>query len=262
MREARRDMTDNPDFHFLRQIVELPVMLGLAIVFGLGLRTRIRKAGTVVAAAAGILLYASATPLVGSALLRTLDRAETGDPAASPPDAIVILSANGRVTQDGKLAVGHLTLERLRQGAHLHRATGLPVLVAGGVLKDFPEALSSAMAASLAEDFRLGPVWQEDRSRTTAENARFSSELLSARGIGSAYLVTHSWHMPRAAKAFRRAGLSVVPAPVEPSQPNKRTEFSDFLPTASGLQASQYAVHEWIGQLWYDINQFQELPSH
>ena len=255
-------MANVPDLQMLRAIVELPTLIFLVIIVGVVLRFRARRTGTALITGAGILLYAVATPYAGRALLRTLEQSPTpaelgrNVPAISPPQAIVVLSANARTTRQNKVEAGPLTLERLLQGARLHRDTGLPILVSGGPSGDIPGSLSAVMAGTLAEDFRLGPVWQENRSRTTAENARFSSEILTAKGVASIYLVTHAWHMPRALSAFRSTGLDVRTWPVELPRPTGKTGLLSFLPSASGLQASQYATHEWIGQIWYKLTEY------
>lgn len=63
----------------------------------------------------------------------------------------------------------------------------------------------------------IAPEW---RSGSTRENARYSAELLRARGIEDVALVTCDDHMPRALRAFRRAGLRATPVPaVSPRRP-------------------------------------------
>lgn len=54
----------------------------------------------------------------------------------------------------------------------------------------------------------------ECRSLTTAENARCSATHLQRRGIGRIGLISCDWHLPRALRAFSRAGLDAVPIPV------------------------------------------------
>jgi uncharacterized SAM-binding protein YcdF (DUF218 family) len=259
-------MSPDPDFQILRQIVELPVLLFLAFVAGGVLRMRWRRAGSSVVIASAAILYAASTPVASTALLRTLDwqfRNGELDAAnvAAPPGAIVILSANAYPTVRGMLEVGPLTLERLVFGIRLKRETELPVLVSGGVLRNFPESLAAAMARTLTQDFREPPTWLEDRSQTTAENARFSAKLLAAEGIESVYLVTHVWHMARSATAFRHAGLAVVPRPIALPHDRKRLIFADFLPNARAFRESQLAMHEWTGLVWYGLIDYCEVTG-
>ena len=106
------------------------------------------------------------------------------------------------------------------------------------------------MARVMTEDFGVTPRWVEPRSTTTWENAAFSAALLRAEGIRSVYVVTHAWHMPRAAQAFAAAGLEMTPAPVR-LDVVPALRLIDLIPVAGGWQRSYFALHEWIGQLWY-----------
>lgn len=144
------------------------------------------------------------------------------------------------------------TLLRLRRAAQIQRLTNLPILVSGGS----PEiaALSEAelMARSLQEDFRVPVKWVEGRSDNTAQNAQRSAELLKAAGINRIFLVTDAMHMPRAKNIFLSTGLIVIPAPTGFHAQNA-LQPHDFLPTAGALKDSHYAMHEWLGLLWYRI---------
>jgi uncharacterized SAM-binding protein YcdF (DUF218 family) len=55
----------------------------------------------------------------------------------------------------------------------------------------------------------------ETQSRSTAENARFSRELVHLKGPDRWVLVTSAFHMPRAIGSFRAAGFSVEAYPVD-----------------------------------------------
>lgn len=94
--------------------------------------------------------------------------------------------------------------------------------------------------------------WTEDASDNTLENARYSFRTLQQDGIGKVYLVTHAWHMPRAADAFRRAGFEVVEAPTAFTT-RYRTDLLAFLPRAEAAKNSRIFVHELIGSLWYRL---------
>lgn len=59
-------------------------------------------------------------------------------------------------------------------------------------------------------------VVRERCSLDTRDNARFAAALLRRRGLSRVVLVTCSWHLPRAERAFRAAGLEVEGVGVEP----------------------------------------------
>ena len=79
-------------------------------------------------------------------------------------------------------------------------------------------------------------------------NAERSAVLLKAAGIERIALVTHGWHMVRAAKTFERAGLQVLPAPMGFKVGQARKLYR-VLPRASALADSSLALHEWLGIL-------------
>jgi uncharacterized SAM-binding protein YcdF (DUF218 family) len=141
-----------------------------------------------------------------------------------------------------------LTLERLRGGAALHRRTGLPILVTGGVLAPGDPPLAQLMAQSLAEDFATPARWVEARAMNTAQNARWSAELLGAEGITSALVVSHAWHLPRAMDAFAGGALTVTPAPLQIHRVSL-SRLADWLPRPDHLAESWYALREWAGRV-------------
>ena len=238
---------------FFVALVLPPTGFVVLIVTGLLLRGRWWRFGRRLTWTALIALILLGMPIISSNLLLSL---ETGLPTVPPPDrppqAIVVLSAEVIRTRQEPLGVrpGLLTLDRMRTAAALHRRTGLPILVTGGTVQSNTKPVALVMKQSLEDDFRTPVRWVEPKSRTTWENARFSAGILRAQGITSIYLVTHSWHMRRAVLAFRRAGLTVTAAPTPLDDP-LAPKLADFVPRPSGWQIGYYAIHEWIGYVWY-----------
>lgn len=207
---------------------------------------RWRKAGVflLVVSLAGLAVLS--LPIVSYGLLSLGEISGERDLGAPAPAeaAIVVLGADVRreASEYGAITLGPLSLERLRYAARLQRRTGLPILVSGGRLKPGDAALSVLMAEALAIDFRVSARWIEDRSRNTAENARFSAEMLRNEGISTALVVTHAWHMRRAVMAFEQRGLEVLPAPT--LAPHRPTGLDMIVPSAEALYESFLGVHE------------------
>lgn len=245
----------------MRHLVEPPAGLWLLLLLGIVLGRVRPRAGWVLAAAALLLLFVLSLPLVGNALLRSLEDPahQTAELLAEPPaQAIVVLSA-GRNEIAPEYSTGdtvdRMSLERVRYAAHLHRVTGLPILTSGGALGGETVSLARLMADALERDFGVPAAWTEERSRNTSENATGSAEVLLPLGVRRIYLVTHAWHLPRAEYAFRRAGFTVLPAGTAFTAPLTWQRFrpTDLLPQAVGLQDSFYACHEWLGLAWYRL---------
>ena len=117
------------------------------------------------------------------------------------------------------------------------------------------------MRATLARDFGITARWVDDESRDTFENARFSTRLLRADGIGRIVLVTSSTHEWRAAHEFESAGLAVEPAPVHVWAVQLRS-FTDYLPDAHGLRESTQALHEIVGDWARRLLAASRLRTH
>ncbi len=170
--------------------------------------------------------------------------------------AIVVLGG-GRYPQAAEYfsdTVSSSTLERLRYAAFLQKKTGLPVLLSAGRLRDEPLAEAELMARALSDSFRVEAKWKETESRNTAENAMYSAPILHAAGIEQVYLVTHARHMQRAAAMFEQAGLIVTPAPtVYTRYDPKRSLIKKLIPNTQALAATNRAVHEYLGMLWYRL---------
>lgn len=199
--------------------------------------------------AAGLVpLFLLSTPLVLGALVTLVDRHPPLDleaPARSAAEAIVVLDG-GRIagaSEYGGVTVNLLSLERLRYGAFLHRRLERPLLVTG--------PYASTMVEALEQSFRVPVRWRERHSRNTHENALGAARELAADGIDRVYLVTHFWHMPRAAAACRAAGLTVVAAPMGFFA--RRRGPGSLIPQAGALYLSHAVLHEHIGLAWYRL---------
>ena len=200
-------------------------------------------------------LVAQSLAACSRSMLHVLERypALTRADFASDVGAIVVLGAGVyQGPEFGRGTVGDVSVTRLRYGAWLHRATGVPILTSGGVLQPVREPLGEVMARTLREEFVVPVKWVESRSRNTYENAKYSAEILRQAGVRKIYLVTTASHMWRSKTAFEAMGLEVVPAPTDFSEPFP-LELGDFLPTAEAVEESATALYEVFGMLWYRL---------
>jgi uncharacterized SAM-binding protein YcdF (DUF218 family) len=227
--------------------------LGLA---GLALSWRWPRFGRLLLAVSLIGLFALSLPVTSRTLIASLEWDLPRAPPTAPAAAIVILSGDAGYGTDAGLepgsGIGALTLERLRAGALVQRRTGLPVLVTGGELEKDVEPIAAQMARSLHDEFGVAVRWVEPASIDTWDNARRSAAMLHAAGIDSIYLVTHAWHIRRAAMAFARFGIATTPAPLRFDR-GPRFTFDEFMPHATAMLNSYFALHEWIGCVYYAL---------
>jgi uncharacterized SAM-binding protein YcdF (DUF218 family) len=218
------------------------LILGFA---GLLLAWRYRRLGIAVTAMALAALWLLSTAAIADCLERLADHYPALDlshPVAA--QAIVILGGGGYrelAPEYGGPAPNYAMYERLAYGAFVARRTGLPILVTG----KGKEAVT--MQTSLGRDFGVRTKWVDERSEDTYDNAHDSAGILRGAGISRVVLVTSDTHLWRAAHEFEAAGLSVVPAPVGVPAPIEIGTMR-YVPTASALQRSYYAVYELVGE--------------
>lgn len=157
-------------------------------------------------------------------------------------DAIVVLGAPLR--GDGALSV--VLEERVRAGVALWRAGVAPLVVlSGGRTRGAARAESEAMAeVALALGLPATALVVESESRSTYENAHRVAELLGARGLSRVLLVTTPFHLRRAVRWFRRAGLDADGWLISDS-----VQFRD---ARRGLRWIAREYGSWVVSWWID----------
>lgn len=242
-----------------------PAPFVLMIVAGGLLMPRRRGAGWALLIGAALGCWFMCTGVAARWLTQTLLRpppalapAQVAGLSGAKHTAIVVLGGGGRALSPeyGSSNLSHLGIERLRYGLWLARATGLPVAFSGGaIVGEQPGATEADTAARIASaEFGQSIRWVENRSRDTRENAERTLQLLKGERIEHIVLVTHGFHLPRAMAAFEQAAqrnapsMRVTPAAMgmEPVGPLRAM---DWLPSRSGFDRVNIALHEWLGRL-------------
>ena len=235
-----------------------PAINLLVVLFGFFLLKRSPKIAKSCIVLALVSLYIVSIAPVSSLLISNLeDIPPLPINITNQGEKAIVILGGGRYYSTPEYFTDTVTsssLERLRYGALLKKKTGLPILVSGGRL-DY-ETLSEAdlMEHALNESFNTKTRWKEGKSLNTAENAIYTAQLLKRLNIDHIYLVTHAWHMKRAVMMFEQTGLIVTPAPTA-YELSKSLQFSlkDIIPSSSDLSASNLALHEYLGLLWYTL---------
>lgn len=207
---------------------------------------------TVVAA----LCVVGMTPWAANGLLAAIER-RVEVPATcqtDPPQQAVLLSgglARPPIDAHDHGALTRSSHERVAVAAQLLRARPQTrMLITGGGPFTVPEA---AVMASLLQQLGIAPprVTVEPLAFTTWDNA------IEARRYRPAlpdriWLVTSPLHMPRAMRAFERAGFLVCPLPTPSEYLPPGGSIGYYLPQSSAVQKTEQSVHELIGMVLYD----------
>ena len=237
---------------FLQSLFLPPLLPMLLVAVGSGLAWKKKKPGIAVILSGLTVSVFFSMPLTVTLMTRGLETIAPVRPEQlETAGAIVILGGGQRgwAGEYGRSMPSRGTLERLCYGATLARRTRLPVLVTGGAPSGGnPE--SDVMEKTLADLFGVKTAWNENRALDTADNARFSGEILKREGIGTVVLVTHASHMRRAANEFRSRGLTVVPAPTAFFSHGMRGKpLFGLVPDMESIYQGYYVTHEWVGLL-------------
>jgi uncharacterized SAM-binding protein YcdF (DUF218 family) len=87
----------------------------------------------------------------------------------------------------------------------------------------------------------------ETRSRNTSENIALSQKLVKPKPGDVWVLATSAMHMPRAMRIAKRAHWKMIAWPTDYS--TTRKGFGSFFAVPGNLEATDNAMHEWIGLL-------------
>src|SRR5690554_701985 len=172
---------------------------------------------------------------------------------AERTDAIVILGG-GREGLDpawGEEQVSYMAMERIRYGARLAKASGLPILFSGGIVHQDATSEAALMANTLEKDFALTAKWLEEESRTTWENALLSQKTLKAAGIQRIVLVTNAWHMLRAKWSYEQQGFQVLVAPVGFFSAPRQLPLAGMVPNSKSVWQNTLLLHELLALYSY-----------
>ena len=178
-----------------------------------------------------------------------------------PAQAIVVLGGSIRMPSGIHNASAiAASSDRILTAFRLYRAGKAPLILSSGGNNPLagqnnptPEA---GWVASLLREWNVpsSAIEIEGRSISTRENAIFSYQALSPRGIRRILLVTSATHMPRAAGAFRKAGFEVIAVPSDfHSGWHEPSVFSQWMPSADNLVDCRTVFHEWLGIATYRL---------
>jgi uncharacterized SAM-binding protein YcdF (DUF218 family) len=212
-----------------------------------------RRTGVLVALSGSLCLFVVATPAFSSCLLVWLESNIPKDIDLSAAQAIVILGSDLRANDTATPeSLGPQTLERLFFAADAYRQLRLPIAVSGGPISNSGTPIAEMMRSALERYFAIPVTWTESESRTTYENAVFTTRLLQKINVRTVIVVTQARDEPRAIWSFERAGLVALPW-TSPRAKLKIRRISDFLPNISSLEESYYTFHELIGAIYYRL---------
>ncbi len=243
----------------LREILPLflmPTFIALALL-AVALRTR-RRWPVVVAL---LLLWSASTPVVSHVLMRAVEGWRVRQEICDAPnaDAIVVLSSGIKDLPGESGAIEFDDFDRFLGGFDLYKAGKAPRLIfPGGWVPSRPDLpLIGDVMMARARDFGIpaSALSTTGKASNTEQEAAGVAQLL---GVGETpappriLLVTSAYHMSRAEMLFRRAGLEVIPFPVD-FQTKLGVTPRSFIPNGGTLLQTDAALKEIYGRVYYWI---------
>jgi uncharacterized SAM-binding protein YcdF (DUF218 family) len=242
---------------FLVKLVSLVLLPSALLVecATLGLLLRRRWFGRTLLVLGVFGLFACLVLPVDSWAIRPLE--DRFPPVINPParlDGIIVLggSIDDLTSLDRGTPIIAAAANRLTTFLILARRYPAAKLVFTGGSGSIEQVTNEAhFARQLFADLGLAPerVVYEDKSRTTAENATASRDLVHPAPGELWALVTSASHMPRSVAVFRQAGWPVLPWPAGYISRDTVQRLDATL--GSKLATLDIAAHEWEGLLFY-----------
>lgn len=236
----------------------LPNVLILFSLAGALLLPIWRRTGMALVLCSSLSLFVAATPAFSSFLTRYLESQVPRNLDLKGAQAIVVLAGDVRAGDDNLPdALGPLSVDRLLLAVDAYHQLHLPIAVSGGPMSDSPNSaehppVGQLMAIMLSRFFSIQVTWVETRSRSTYENALYTAQLLRSGNIDDVVVTTQPRDAPRVIWSFEQFGIHAVPWPARRT-PLMINQLADFLPNASALEKSFYAIHELIGGVYYRV---------
>lgn len=239
-------------------LVPSNILVGLGLTGAILLLTRFARAGRRLVLASVLLIAVVGVLPIGVALTFPLEnRFPPWDPSRGTPDVVVVLggvvnpylsAVHGQValTDAAERMTAAVELARRYPAARIVFTGGNPALI-------MPGPSEANFVTRFWKGLGVLPdrILVEYRSRTTAENAAFTKQLIVAKQGERWLLITSAMHMPRAMGVFRKAGLPVEAYPVDYQTTGPGELSSIFGSLMGGIPMTDAAVHEWLGLLAY-----------
>lgn len=241
-------------------VVPSNVIASLALLAFALLIFRLRIGAIAAGVALGAFLAAAFSPL-GNLLLTPLEQRFPELPSESPGsvDGIIVLGGSYDTVTHSYLSTIYLREDTEPMGVVPALAQQYPkarIIISGGMDPSVPGPSEAAIIKRYFVSFGIPAerILLEERSQTTAENARLTAEMVRP-GPGTHWiLVTSAYHIPRAIGAFRKAGFNVVACPSGWRTHGWGELWRPASTATENLRRVDVAVHEWVGLLSYRLS--------
>ncbi|MDZ4766067.1 MAG: YdcF family protein [Chloroflexota bacterium] len=167
----------------------------------------------------------------------SVDRAQRAD--------VIVILGSGLQSNNRP---GPAMIRRVGRGAELWHAGYAPLIICSGGYGLNRTRSEADACAELLRELGVAPeaILLEEHSRSTEENAIFTREIMAARGLSSALIVSDGYHLLRAGWIFSSQGYSFAFSRPETDPP--------FVNHVQSVAREVVALH------WYALKTLLNLP--
>lgn len=206
------------------------------------------------------LLIILSNPWISNSILKSYEYAPINMNSLKPTNLGVILTGVTKRLESGDNRVYFSKgADRVIHAVYLYnRGIIKKILVSGGsgsFFSDNERKESEKIKWALIEmGVSENDILIETKSRNTRENALFSAEIVKKEFPNEVpILITSAFHMRRSVGCFNKAGIKVVPLPVDYFTKHTRTDIKDFIPNGGVIGLWSLLVHECLGLVVYTV---------
>jgi uncharacterized SAM-binding protein YcdF (DUF218 family) len=103
----------------------------------------------------------------------------------------------------------------------------------------------------LEQGVKPADIVVESHSNNTRQSALALKKLVEESRPPQVVLIADARHMALSARAFRKAGIEVIPSPCNFTGMGSGSGWDDFLPSPAGAARFQEAFREWLRLAYY-----------
>jgi len=204
-----------------------------------------------------LLMWSLSTTLVSGMIMRGL---ESDLKIPDNPDGDVIILLGGGVYDNvpdlsGIGSPSEDMTTRIITAVRLQKRLDIPIIISGGAVFKGTTSEAPIIKRFLIDlGVPAGKIIIEDQSRDTLENAYNTKIICENKGYSKPMLVTSGLHMKRSVLSFDKMDMKVIPIPANlKTSSYKHNIGRDYLPDSTSFSNSAYAIHEYLGLLFYKL---------
>ncbi len=184
-------------------------------------------------------------------------------------DAIVLLGGGTEAPDTPRQMVEiNSAGDRVLYAAQLYKAGAAPLIILSGGNMSYSQERSTTPAQEMQAMLVGLGVPQEalvlqSQSQNTAEDAFFTSAILTEKQIRTVILVTSAAHMERALMMFASPEISIIPAPTDYNVTQRswenlmrwdwKTILTHVMPDGGNIARTNLILHEYLGIFFYRV---------